>query len=84
MKKQMRRVVPLVMASIINKGIASSDTHYIIRMSGVLLLLAVVGLVFSLTAQYFSANVAVYAAAEIRRDLFGFSALFFRAARSNR
>lgn len=63
-------LVPLVMASIINKGIASSDTHYIIRMSGVLLLLAVVGLVFSLTAQYFSANVAVYAAAEIRRDLF--------------
>ena len=63
-------LVPLVMASIINKGIASSDTHYIIRMSGVLLLLAVVGLVFSLTAQYFSANVAVYVAAEIRRDLF--------------
>jgi ABC-type multidrug transport system fused ATPase/permease subunit len=63
-------LVPLVMASIINKGIASSDTHYIIRMSGVLLLLAVVGLMFSITAQYFSANVAVYAAAEIRRDLF--------------
>ncbi len=63
-------LVPLVMASIINKGIASSDTHYIIRMSGVLLFLAVVGLVFSLTAQYFSAYVAVYTSAEIRRDLF--------------
>ncbi len=63
-------LVPLVMASIINKGIASSDTHYIIRMSGVLLFLAVVGLVFSITAQYFSAYVAVFTAAEIRRDLF--------------
>ena len=63
-------LVPLVMASIINKGIASSDTHYILRMSGVLILLAVVGLIFSITAQYFSAYVAVFTAAEIRRDLF--------------
>ncbi len=63
-------LVPLVMASIINKGIASSDTHYIIKMSGVLLLLAVVGLIFSITAQYFSAYCAVFTAAEIRRDLF--------------
>ncbi|SCY30080.1 ABC-type multidrug transport system, ATPase and permease component [Pseudobutyrivibrio sp. AR14] len=63
-------LVPLVMASIINKGIASSDTHYIVMMSGVLILLAVVGLMFSITAQYFSAYVAVYSAAEIRKDLF--------------
>lgn len=63
-------LVPLVMASIINKGIASSDTHYIIKMSGVLLLLAVVGLMFSITAQYFSAYVAVFTAAEIRQALF--------------
>jgi len=63
-------LVPLVMASIINKGIASSDTHYIIMMSGVLILLAVVGLIFSITAQYFSAYVAVYTASEIRHDLF--------------
>jgi len=63
-------LVPLVMAAIINKGIASSDTHYIIMMSGVLLLLAVIGLIFSITAQYFSAYVAVYTAADIRKDLF--------------
>ncbi len=63
-------LVPLVMAAIINKGIATSDTHYIIRMSGVLLFLAVVGLMFSITAQYFSAYVAVHAAAEIRHELF--------------
>ncbi len=64
-------LVPLVMASIINKGISASDTSYILRMSGVLIFLAVVGLCFSITAQYFSANVAVYVAAEIRQDLFG-------------
>lgn len=63
-------MVPLVMAKIINKGIAGSDTHYIIMMSGVLVFLAVVGLMFSITAQYFSAYVAVYSAAEIRRDVF--------------
>lgn len=63
-------LVPLVMAAIINKGIGNSDTHYILWMSGVLLLLAVVGFIFSITAQYFSAYVAVYSAAEIRRDLF--------------
>ncbi len=63
-------LVPLVMASIINKGIQNSDTHYIVKMSGVLLFLAVVGLIFSITAQYFSAYVAVYSAAEIRHDLF--------------
>lgn len=63
-------LVPLVMASIINRGIGNSDTGYILKMSGVLVLLAFVGLAFSITAQYFSANVAIYAAAEMRQDLF--------------
>ena len=63
-------LVPLVMASIINRGIANSDTAYIVKMSGVLILLAIVGLGVSVTAQYFSAKVAVYCGADIRRDLF--------------
>ncbi len=63
-------LVPLVMAAIINNGIGNSDIPYIMRMSGVLFLLAVCGLIFSITAQYFSAYVAVYSAAEIRQDLF--------------
>lgn len=63
-------LVPLVMASIINKGIGSADTHYILELSGVLIFLAVVGLAFSITAQYYSAYVAVNTAARIRRDLF--------------
>ena len=43
--------VPLVRAAIIDTGIANGDRGYILRMCGVLVLLAVVGLVCSITAQ---------------------------------
>lgn len=45
--------VPLVMADIVNVGIAAHDLHYILVRCGLLLLLAFVGLTCSLTAQYF-------------------------------
>ena len=45
--------VPLVMADIVNVGIAAHDLHYILVRCGILLLLAMVGLACSLTAQYF-------------------------------
>ena len=48
--------VPLVMADIVNVGIAAHDFHYILVRCGILLLLAIVGLACSLTAQYFSAK----------------------------
>ena len=51
--------VPLVIAAIINNGIKGGDNAYIYKMCAVLVLLAVLGLVFSLTAQYFSAKAAV-------------------------
>ena len=51
--------VPLVMADIVNVGITAHDFHYILVRCGILLLLAVVGLACSLTAQYFSAKAAV-------------------------
>ena len=51
--------VPLVMADIVNIGIAAHDFHYILVRCGLLLLLAFIGLVCSLTAQYFSAKAAV-------------------------
>ena len=51
-------LVPLVVASIINKGIKYSDKTYIYQMCGVLILLAVVGLVCALCAQYFAAKAA--------------------------
>ena len=63
-------IVPLVVASIIDKGIANSDTGYIVKMCLVLVLLGVVGLAFSLTAQYFAAKASVGFVTGIRNGLF--------------
>ena len=63
-------LVPLVVASIINKGIKYGDKAYIYRMCGVLILLAVVGLVCALCAQYYAAKAAVGFAAKLRHALF--------------
>ena len=63
-------LVPLVVASIINKGIKYGDKTYIYQMCGVLILLAVVGLACALCAQYFAAKAAVGFAAKLRHALF--------------
>lgn len=63
-------LVPLVMAAIIDQGIADGDTSYVIRMCIVLVVLAVVGLIFAVTAQYFAAKAAIFSAAKMRKDLF--------------
>ncbi len=63
-------LVPLVMASIIDKGIAGNDSPYIIKMGLILVLLAAVGLASSVTAQYFSARAAVGFATKLRSALF--------------
>ena len=63
-------MVPLVVASIINKGIKYGDKNYIYQMCGVLILLAVVGLTCALCAQYFAAKAAVGFAAKLRHALF--------------
>ena len=62
--------VPLVMAQIIDTGIKNEDTGYILRMGGILVLLAIVGLTCSLTAQYFAAKAAVGFSTSLRNDLF--------------
>ena len=62
--------VPLVMADIVNVGITAHDFHYILVRCGILLLLAVVGLACSLTAQYFSAKAAVGYSTSLRHALF--------------
>lgn len=62
--------VPLVVAAIVDKGIASGDTPYVWRMFGLLVLLAAVGLSCTLVAQYFAARAAVGSAAKLRHDLF--------------
>ena len=48
--------VPLVVASMVDVGIANRSVTYVVRMGGLLLLLAAIGLTCSLTAQYFAAK----------------------------
>ncbi len=62
--------VPLVMANIIDVGIANNDKNYILWMGALLVGLAVIGIVCSLTAQYFAAKAAVGFGTELRCDLF--------------
>ncbi len=62
--------VPLVMAAIIDVGIGGHNQGYILRMSGILLLLGAVGLATSITAQYFAAKAATGFSANLRHALF--------------
>ena len=62
--------VPIVMAKIVDEGIAKSDSHFILVYGGVLILLAAVGLLSSITAQYFAAKAAVGFATNLRHGLF--------------
>ncbi|MCI8549465.1 MAG: ABC transporter ATP-binding protein [Lachnospiraceae bacterium] len=63
-------LVPLVMAAVIDKGIANRDTGYVVRMCLVMVALGVVGLICSVTAQYFAAKAAVGFATGVRHALF--------------
>ena len=63
-------IVPLLIADIVDIGIASGDKGYVLQKCGMLVLLGVVGLVFSITAQYFSARAAVGASTGLRHALF--------------
>ncbi len=62
--------VPLVVASMIDVGIKQSNAAYILRQGGLLILLGIIGLACSLTAQYFAAKASVSAATCLRNDLF--------------
>ena len=63
-------IVPLVIAAIVDNGIANGSTSYVIKGALLLLLLGAVGLAFSLTAQYFSARAAVGFVGKLRYALF--------------
>ncbi len=62
--------VPLVVASLIDKGIGNSDNGYIVKMCAVLILLGAVGLAFSITAQYFSAKASTAFVKRLKHALF--------------
>ncbi len=62
--------VPIVVARIINVGIVQKDTKYILSCCGLLILMAIIGLSCSFTAQYFAAKSATGCATELRHELF--------------
>ncbi|MEG1847509.1 MAG: ABC transporter ATP-binding protein [Lachnospiraceae bacterium] len=63
-------IVPLVVAGMIDTGIKNHDLPYLLRCGGVLILLLVVGLLCSVTAQYFAAKAAGGFGTGLRNDLF--------------
>ena len=62
--------VPLVIAGIINKGINNNDFNYVLKMFGLLILLAIIGLACSIVAQYFAAKASVGFTTKLRQMLF--------------
>lgn len=63
-------LVPLVVASMVDVGIRGRDVSYVLRMGGILVLLGIIGLACSLTAQYFAARAATGTATAMRNNLF--------------
>ena len=63
-------IVPLIVARITDEGIRTGDTGYILRQCGILLLLGLLGLAASVTAQYFAAKASCGFAARLRSALF--------------
>lgn len=63
-------LVPLVMAVIIDKGIGNRDTALILQQGAILIGLGIVGVVVSITAQYFAAKAATGFTADVRQALF--------------
>lgn len=62
--------VPLVVAQMIDVGIAQRDAIFLWKMTALLILLGIIGFAFSLTAQYFAAKSAVSLGQSMRKDLF--------------
>ena len=63
-------IIPIIMACIIDIGIANKDNNYILKMCMLMVAMGVVGLVCSLTAQFFAAKAAVGFATKLRKSLF--------------
>ncbi len=70
-------LIPLVVVQIIDVGIAEGDKAYIVKMCLIMVALGIIGLVCSLTAQFFSAKAAVGFSAKVKqalfRDIYGLS-----------
>ena len=62
--------VPLVVAAIVTNGIEKNDNAYILKMGALMVLLALIGLICALTAQFFAAKAATGFAASLREAIF--------------
>lgn len=62
--------VPIVIADMIDNGISRGDKAYILSRGGILFILAVVGVISAITAQYFSAKLAAGFGTDLRNDIF--------------
>ncbi len=62
-------IVPLVVAKIIDKGIMQGDVPYILKNFAILIIMAILGLLSSFTAQYFAAKAAIGTSASLRHKL---------------
>lgn len=63
-------LVPLIMAVIIDKGIENQDTSLILGQGAILIVLGILGVVVSITAQYYAAKAATGFTADVRQALF--------------
>ena len=63
-------LVPLIMAVIIDKGIGNQDTSLILGQGAILIVLGILGVVVSITAQYYAAKAATGFTADVRQALF--------------
>ena len=63
-------IVPLIIAAIIDNGIAKGNNSFVIKMSLLLVLLGAIGLAFSVTAQFYAAKASVGFVAKIKHSLF--------------
>lgn len=63
-------IVPILMAKIIDVGIKNKDLNYILRLGGILVILGLLGLACSLTAQYYAARAAMGFGTALRNDLY--------------
>ena len=63
-------LIPLVMAAIIDTGIANGDKNYIYKMCGIMVVLGLIGMVCAITAQFFAAKAAVGFGTKLRHALF--------------
>ena len=63
-------LIPIIVAKIIDRGIANQDTGYIIKMVMLMITFGLIGLALSVLGQYFSAKSAVGFSTRLRKDLF--------------